>query len=584
MAAEQTLRFGPYRLDAPEERIWRGQELVKLTPKSFSVLRYLAERPKRLITKEELFKALWPDTAVSDAALTRCIHEIREALTDDARSPHYIETAHRRGFRFVGPSAEVSQPTPRTKTKYAKSGGLNIAYQVVGDGPVDLVMVPGWTSNVEGWWELPASTAFYERLATFCRLIIFDKRGTGMSDPFPLDQPPTLEQRMDDVRAVMDAVGFERAVLFGYSEGGPMSLLFAAAYPERTVALILHGTFAKQEWHDTFAPRLAETPEQLEALVEERWAEGWPGLDVWAPTFADSEENRHMFARFMRQAASPAAAAAILRMSWQIDVRPILPAIHVPTLILHRREERAIGVSHARYLADHIPQAKYIEMPGVDHLLYAGDHETIAQMVEEFLTGAPRVRKASPLATVLLIEVVDSAGRAGEPGDRIWRNPLERHQALVRREVSRFRGREAAGDRCIATFDGPIRALRCALSLREASRELRLQIRASVHTGECEYQNDLLGGTTVRIAAEILAKAAPGEIWVSGTTKDLVPGSGIEFEDRGGQDLGDIPRPWPVFIVKSTDGEATRRLRSLSPSRPRTPPPHRNRCRSSRRT
>jgi pimeloyl-ACP methyl ester carboxylesterase len=567
MAAEHAVRFGPYRLDASEEQVWRGQQPVKLTPKSFSVLRYLAERPKRLVTKEELFRALWPNTAVSDAALTRCIREIREALTDDARSPHYIETAHRRGFRFVGPPAEVRQPIPRTKTKYAKSGGVNIAYQVVGEGPVDLVMVPGWTSNVEGWWELPASAAFYERLATFCRLIIFDKRGTGMSDPFPLDQPPTLEQRMDDVRAVMDAAGFERAVLFGYSEGGPMSLLFAATYPERTVALVLHGTFAKQEWHDTFAAGLAETPEQLAALVEERWSEGWPGLDVWAPTFADNEENRQAFARFMRQAASPATAAAILRMSWEIDVRPILPAIRVPTLILHRREERAFGVAHARYLADHIPEAKYVEMPGLDHLLYAGDHEAIAETVEEFLTGARHARKAGLLATVLLIDVVDSAGRASEAGDRAWRSLLERYQALVRREVSRFRGREAAGDRCVATFDGPIRALRCALRLREALRESRLQIRTSVHTGECEFQNDRLSGTTVRIAAQILAKAGPGEIWVSGTTKDLVPGSRIEFEDRGLHVLGDIPRQWPLFIVKSTDDAATRRSRSLPPSR-----------------
>ena len=526
-----------------------------------------AQKRRRLVTKEELFRALWPDTAVSDAALTRCIREIREALTDDARSPHYIETAHRRGFRFVGPPADARQPIPRTKTKYAKSGGVNLAYQVVGDGPVDLVMVPGWTSNVEGWWELPASTAFYERLATFCRLIIFDKRGTGMSDPFPIDAPPTLEQRMDDVRAVMDAAGFERAVLFGYSEGGPMSLLFAAAYPERTVALVLHGTFAKQEWHDTFAARLAETPEQLEALVEERWANGWPGLDVWAPTFADNEENRQAFARFMRQAASPATAAAILRMSWEIDVRPILPAIHVPTLILHRREERAFGVGHARYLADHIPGAKYVEMPGVDHLLYAGDHEAIAETVEEFLTGARHARKAGLLATVLLIDVVDSAGRASEPGDRAWRSLLERYQALVRREVSRFRGREAAGDRWVATFDGPIRALRCALRLREALRESRLQIRASVHTGECEFQNDRLSGTTVRIAAQILAKAAPSEIWVSGTTKDLVPGSKIEFEDRGLHVLGDISRQWPLFIVKSTDDQTTRRSRPLPPSR-----------------
>jgi pimeloyl-ACP methyl ester carboxylesterase len=547
----ESIRFGPYRLDPAEERIWRGQEVVKLTPKTFSVLRYLAERPQRVVTKEELFNALWPETAVSDAALTRCIHELREALTDDARSPHYVETVHRRGFRFVGPPPDVSRRITRTETMYAKSGDVHIAYQIVGDGPVDLVVVPGWTSNVEARWQFPLAAAFYERLASFCRFVIFDKRGTGMSDPVSINDLPTLEQRMEDVRAVMDAVGFKRAVLFGFSEGGPMSLLFAATYPERTTALILHGTFAKQEWNDSFAARLAETPEQLETMVQERWADGFPGLEVWAPSFATSAENRLAYARLQRQAASPAAAAALLRMSWQIDVRPILPSIHVPTLILHRRHERAFGVKHARYLADHIPDAKYVEMPGVDHLLFAGDHEEIAAEIEKFLADARHRREPDRvLASILVVDIAESSRRSAELGARRWADLLKRHQALIRKELDRFDGREAASDRCLATFDGPIRALRCALSLREGSRQLAVETRAAVHTGECAFEGDRLSGDAVRVAAQLLAKAGPGEIWVSGTAKNLIAGSGIEFRDQGLRPLENLPGQWPLFTVE----------------------------------
>jgi pimeloyl-ACP methyl ester carboxylesterase len=547
----ESIRFGPYRLDPPDERVWRGEELVKLTAKTFSVLRYLAERSGRLVTKEELFKALWPETAVSDAALTRCIHELREALSDDPRQPHYVETVHRRGFRFIGPGVDVREPTTRTQTKYAKSGGVHIAYQIVGDGPIDLVIVPGWASNVDGWWELPLAAAFYERLASFCRLIIFDKRGTGMSDQVPIHELPTLEQRMDDVRAVMDAAGFKQAVLFGYSEGGPMSLLFAATYPERTAALILHGTFAKMEWDDCFGASLADNPRELEAMIEERWADGFPGLDVWAPTFADSEQNRQAFAHFMRSAASPAAAVGLIRMNWQIDVRSVLPAIHVPTLILHRRGERAIGVKHARYLADHIHDAKYVEMPGTDHLLFAGDHEAIAATVEEFLTGSRRAHQRNRiLATVLLAEIVDSTRRAAELGDRRWRSLVKRYRALLRKELSRFRGCEVADDRCLATFDGPIRALRCALSLREGSRQLGLEIRAGVHTGECELKGDRLDGIAVSIAGQVLDSARSGEIWVSGTTKDLVAGSRIEFRDQGIHVFESPLGHWQLFTVE----------------------------------
>jgi class 3 adenylate cyclase len=285
-------------------------------------------------------------------------------------------------------------------------------------------------------------------------------------------------------------------------------------------------------------------------MLEERWADGFPGLDVWAPTFADKEENLRAFAHFMRMAASPTTAVGLIRMNWQIDVRPILPAIRVPTLILHRRGERAIGVKHARYLADHIPDAKYFEMPGVDHLLFAGDHEVIAATIEEFLTGSRCAHKHDRmLATVLLAEIVDSTRRAAE-GNRRWSGLAQRHRALLRNELSRFRGREAASDRCLATFDGPIRALRCALSLRQGSRQLGLEIRAGVHTGECEFKDDRLSGIALRVATQILWSARPGEILVSDTTKNLIAGSGIEFRDQGLHVLEDLPGLWPLFTVE----------------------------------
>jgi len=439
------------------------------------------------------------------------------------------------------------------QTKYAKSGDVHIAYQVFGDGPVDLVVVPGWASNVEGWWNLPLKAAFYERLASFCRLVIFDKRGTGTSDRVPINELPTLEQRMDDVRAVMSAARLERAVLLGYSEGGPMSLLFAATYPERTIALILHGTFAKMEWDDSFGSSLADTPEQLETMIEERWAEGFPGLEVWAPSLADKEENRQAFARYWHSAASPSAAIGLIRMNWQIDVRPVLPTIRVPTLILHRVDERAIGVGHSRYLAENIPGAKFVEMPGVDHLLFAGDHEAIAGEIEEFLTGSRQTPVPDRvLATVLFTDIVGSTKRATELGDSGWRSLLDRHHDLVRRELSRFRGHEVdtAGDGFFATFDGPARAIRCALSIIQALRQAGIEIRAGVHTGECETMGAKIAGIAVHIGARVMATASAAEVLVTSTTKDLVAGSGIQFSDRGVHALKDLPGEWRLFAAR----------------------------------
>lgn len=373
-----------------------------------------------------------------------------------------------------------------------------------------------------------------------------------MSDRVPINELPTLEQRMDDVRAVMDAAGFERAALLGYSEGGPMSILFAATYPERTTALILHGTFAKMEWEDCFGALLAETPEQLEVMIAERWADGFPGLEVWAPSLANSEENRQGFARFMRSAASPAAAVALIRMAWQIDVRPILPTIHLSALILHRTGDRAIGVSHARYLAQHIPGAKYVEMPGIDHLLFHEDWEATLGEIEEFLTGARHTLEPDRvLSTVLFTDIVSATERAARLGDRQWRELLDRHHGLVRKELTRFRGHEVdtAGDGFFATFDGPARAIRCASSIREAVRQLGIDIRAGVHTGECELMGDKVAGIAVHIGARVMAKAGPGDVLVSGTTKDLVAGAGLQFQDRGTHVLKGVPGEWRLFAV-----------------------------------
>lgn len=440
----------------------------------------------------------------------------------------------------------------QTKTKYAKSGSVNIAYQVVGEGPLDLVLVPGWFSHVELAWESYLVSTFYERLASFSRLILFDKRGTGLSDRVPIHELPTLEERMDDVRAVMEAVNSRQAALFGLSEGGPMSALFAATYPERTSALIMYGSFAKAEFDDILTKFVADTLEKFEALVEERWADGFPGLDIWAPTIASSEEAQKQWARSMRLAASPSAAVALIRMDVEIDTRHVLPAIHVPSLILHRTGDLAVGVSHSRYLAEHIPGAKYVELPGVDHLPWIGDSEAIIGEIEEFLTGTRHKPETDRvLATVLFTDIVDSTEQAAHLGDRVWRKLLNRYHALVRRELDRFRGREVdtAGDGVFATFDGPGRAIRCALSIREMVHSLGLKIRAGLHTGECELSGSKVTGIAVHIGARVLEKADPNEVLVSSTTKDLVVGSGIQFQDRGSHLLKGVPGEWHLFTV-----------------------------------
>lgn len=430
-------------------------------------------------------------------------------------------------------------------TRYARSGDLRIAYQVVGHGSVDLVFVPGFISNLDHYWDEPNMAHFLSRLGSFSRLILFDKRGTGLSDR--VGSLPSLEERMDDVRAVMDAVDSRRAALFGISEGGAMSMLFAATYPERTRALILYGTYA--DFHTWVLPR-----DRFEAFLEKidrSWGQG-ESLSAFAPTKINDEHFRQWWARFERLGASPSAVIALMRMNSEIDVRHILPAIRVPTLVMHRSGDTRVDVEGGRYLAAHIPGAKYVELPGIDHLLWAHDVSSIADEIEEFLTGTHGEDEPDRvLATVLFTDIVDSTRRAEQMGDRGWRALLDQHNRIVRREIERFRGREikVLGDGFLATFDGPARAVRCANALAEALRALDLDVRCGVHTGEIEMKGDDIGGIAVHVASRIAALADPRVVLVSRTVRDLVAGSELRLEERGVFALKGLSEPVTLFAA-----------------------------------
>jgi class 3 adenylate cyclase len=441
------------------------------------------------------------------------------------------------------------------RTHYARSGDVNIAYQVVGDGPFDLVYVPGWISNIEQAWEDPRISAFLNRLTAFSRLLLFDKRGTGLSDRVRIDQLPTLEERMDDVRTVMDAAGSERAALLGVSEGGVLAALFAATYPERTSSLAIFGSYASGFGSDE-VPGLMD-PDALDASAEELmevWSAGEAGglLRVWAPSAAEDERARDDFGRYLRTSSSPSAAVALLRMNVAADITQAIPVIRAPTLVMHRTDDMIVPVECGRHLAEHIPDARYLELPGNDHLWYHGDWEAITDEVEEFFTGArPIAEPDRVLATVMFTDIVGSTEKAAEMGDSRWRELIERHDGLMREQIERHRGRtiKTMGDGVLATFDGPARAIRCACDAREAVRPLGVEIRAGLHTGECELIGDDVGGIAVNIGARVGAKAGPGEVLVSRTVTDLVAGSGIEFSERGSHALKGVPGKWELYAV-----------------------------------
>jgi pimeloyl-ACP methyl ester carboxylesterase len=444
------------------------------------------------------------------------------------------------------------------ETRYAKSGDVHLAYQVVGKGGLDLVYVPGFASNVEEAWEDPHYRRFLERLASFARLILFDKRGTGLSDPVAIADLPTLEQRMDDLRAVMDAAGSERAAVLGHSEGGVMSVLFAATYPERTIALITLGTFAKRIWSPDYP--WAPTPEARERDYEDTertWGKE-VDIDYYAPSMTGDPAFAAWFARYFRRSASPQAALALLRMNTQADIREVLPAVRVPTLILNRVDDRDVRVEEARYIAARIPGAKLVELPGADHCAWVGETGPLLDEIEEFLTGVRRGPEPDRLlATVVFTDIVGSTEHASRVGDRAWTDLVERHHAAIRRELDRFRGREVdtAGDGFLATFDGPARAARFGLETVQVVRSLGLEIRAGLHTGEVELAGDKVRGLAVHIGARIASLAGTGEVLASSTVKDLVAGSGLRFEERGVHELKGVPGRWGVYAVVAAGPE-----------------------------
>ena len=545
-----TAAFGDFRLDAANATLKRGTAAVALTPKAFGVLELLVARAGRLVTKDEFLDQLWPGVFVGDAVLKVCIREIRVALGDDHQHPTFIETVHKRGYRFVAPVTTVAAPAPLPAaeaadvapppTHYAQSGDVNIAYQVIGDGPIDLVFVMGWVSHLDYFWAEPSFARFLRRLASFSRLILFDKRGTGLSDR--VGELPTLEQRMDDVRAVLDAVGSRQAALLGVSEGGPLCALYATTYPQRTRALVMVGTYAKRRWAPDYpwAPTEAQGERFLDE-IQRTWG-GPVGLEARAPSVAHDPAFRDWWSTYLRMGASPGAALALTRMNAAIDVREVLPAIRVPTLIVHRTEDRLLTIDEGRYVASRIPGATLVELPGEDHLPFVGDQDAMLDAIERFLEpGHDAVDADRVLATV-----VTAAVAAG---------PVERRVAFdtqVRGEIERHRGRVLAlsADEVQAAFDGPARAIRCAAALAATGQQHGRGIRAGLHTGECEAIGGAIRGPAVGVSDALSRHAAAGEVLVSRTVVDLVAGSGLEFEPRGVLPIALHGGPFDVFAAR----------------------------------
>ena len=444
------------------------------------------------------------------------------------------------------------------ETRYARSAdGVHIAYQVLGDSPIDLVLAPGFVSHLEHSWDDPALARFLRRLGSFSRLIVFDKRGTGLSDRDPTDRAPLLEDRVNDIAAVMDAAGSARAAIMGISETAAMSLLFAATHPERTTAVIAYGSWTNGNDRRPAYPWApsSEDDEWLDEL-ERNWGRGAMFIEDIVPSLVGDKRYEAWYAKLERLAASPGAAVGLARMAMQIDVRDILPTIHVPTLVLHRRDDRAIPIDDGRYIADHVPGAKFIELPGADHWPWIGDAQAVEE-IQEFLTGMRDGGEIDRvLVTVMFVDIVDSTVHAAELGDRRWADLLETFYLAVRRELERFRGQEidTAGDGFFVTFDGPARAIRCAGSLVDAVEAIGLEIRIGIHTGEVERVTDKIGGLAVVIGARIGALAGPRQILVSRTVKDLVVGSDVTFESRGQHQLKGVPGDWELYGVDRHGG------------------------------
>ena len=555
MVSHPVLTFAEFRLDPERGELLHGTSPIALTPKAFALLEYLASRAGRLVSKQELLDAVWPNVFVGEAVLKGTIRDVRRALGDDSHAPRFIQTAHRRGYRFVAPvTAGDSMPpaeppavtpppvsgrsTTRPRVSYARSGSVNIAYEVVGSGPIDLIFVMGWVSHLEYFWNEPSFARFLNRLASMARLILFDKRGTGLSDAVPVSQLPTLEQRLDDVRAVMEAVGSERAVLLGVSEGGPMCSLFVATYPERTQALIMIGSYARRlrDADYPWGPTREERDAFCRRIVDE-WG-GPVGLEERAPSRIGDPAFREWWASYLRMGASPGAAVALTRMNAEIDIRGVLPTIQVPTLVLHRAGDRCLRVEEGQYLASHIRDATFVKLDGDDHLPFVGDQDAILNEIERFIA---RTDARNPVGLVLS-SIVTIRSDAKKDDQVHLRRVFER-------EVTWARGTQiaAGGDSFVAAFDGPGRAVRCAAGIVEVARRSRIQTKAGVHIGECDLASAT--GPIHDLSGRLADAAGPGEVYVSRTIVDLVHGSGLEFVERGVLDGDGSTRDLPMLAV-----------------------------------
>ncbi|MGH2905418.1 MAG: alpha/beta fold hydrolase [Solirubrobacterales bacterium] len=438
-----------------------------------------------------------------------------------------------------------------SKTRYARAGDTHIAYRTLGDGPVDLVVSLGFLSHVEHEFTEPRVAAFFERLAEFARVVVFDRRGVGLSDP--IDHVPTLEEQVDDVSAVLDEIGSERVAMFGHTTGVPYALLFAASQPERVSHLVLASGFARMTYADDYPwANTAEVRSTLNDLILQNWGSGNTAAAV-VPSLAADEEFREWYGGMERLSCAPGAARRAFETIGEIDVRSILPTVHQPTLVMHPDASVQIDGRHSHYLAEHIPNARFVNMPGADVIVVDPEvSEFVAAEVQEFVTGTrPEKAHNRTLRTILFTDIVDSTSRASQLGDREWSDLLDRHDALIRRELAQYRGREinTTGDGFFAAFDGPERAVRCALAINASVKDAGIPVRSGLHTGECEVRGEDLGGLAVHIGARVAAKAGGHEVLVSQTVRDLVVGSDLSFEERGEHELKGVPGTWHLFAA-----------------------------------